>query len=217
MRRAALIGAAIAAAAALGLVARCRPDPAPVSARTREKLTALAATQPAFNAGHAATTAAITTVVTKIVRDEAEIDRIRAEAERQRARADSLARATAADSATHWRLAYDARTREAEGLRTAVDTLERDLHAAHDTLSRAKIQLGVDARRIADNIAAEADLRRDLSRAAPPCAVLYVFRCPSRTEAFVAGVVVASATAYVATHPHQVQHAVHTIINGVTP
>jgi hypothetical protein len=204
------IGAGVAVGVAILLLfAFCRRSPTPLPEKERAKLDSLKATKPAFDSSHTATGAAIA--------------RIRAEADHERGRADSLSRAaaasrTAADSAERWHLAYAASSREAAGLRVAVDTLERDLKAANDTLGRAKIQLDADSSRIAEHVKTEADLRRDLEHASPPCSVLYVFGCPSRKTAFLVGA--GALGAYASTHTKQVKDAVGkvtSLLKGAIP
>jgi hypothetical protein len=220
------IGAGVAVGVAILLLfAFCRRSPTPLPEKERAKLDSLKATKPAFDSSHTATGAAIVNVVTKIVHDDAAIARIRAEADHERGRADSLSRAaaasrTAADSAERWHLAYAASSREAAGLRVAVDTLERDLKAANDTLGRAKIQLDADSSRIAEHVKTEADLRRDLEHASPPCSVLYVFGCPSRKTAFLVGAGAGALGAYASTHTKQVKDAVGkvtSLLKGAIP
>lgn len=208
-RRRWTISAIVAAVVIVGTFALCRPKPTPLPPDIRYSVDSEKATRPAFDSSHKATTGAVTNVVTKIVRDEAAIAKIRAEADRERARADSMAREaarakTADDSAERWRLAYESSSRDAAGLRIAVDSLTHDLSAARDTLVRTKIQFDADSARIAAAVHREDRMVTTIERSDPPCRIAHVFGCPSRKVVFVGGAMLGAAGMYAATHRSQI-------------
>lgn len=207
----AIVGAVALAGVAMWLARR---RPTPILPKEQTTIDSLHATQPAFDSIFKGTTGGLTNVVTKIVHDTAAVRQLRTAADRERARADSLAAAAArsADSATIWHQAYDARTSEATALRTAVDTLTRDLNAATDHIHRAQIQLAADSSRIAAQVDLTDRLASDLRHASPPCRVAYLFSCPSRK---VVAVTTAAAT-YLVTRK-DVRDKVTSAIKGAIP
>jgi hypothetical protein len=184
------------------------PHSTPLPREEQKTGDSLVVTKPAFDSTQHATQRAVTTVLTRLVTDSAAVARLRAKADSEHRRADSLASVasfarTAADSATAWRQAYEASAREVAVLQAANKTLTEDVAAARDSLRESLVRLREGARREADHVNFEARLQRTIAQSSPPCRVALVLRCPTRKEAFVAGVVVASAGAYAVTHRSQ--------------
>lgn len=208
MKRALVVSAMVASIAMLLALAFCRPKPTPLPREEQKTGDSLVVTKLAFDSTQHATQRAVTTVLTRLVIDSAAVARLRAKADSEHRRADSLASVasfalTAADSATAWRQAHDASAREVAVLQAANKTLSEDVAAARDSLRESLVQLREGARREADHVNFEARLQRTITQSSPPCRVALVLRCPTRKEAFVAGVVVASAGAYAVTHRSQ--------------
>lgn len=113
---------------------------------------------------------------------------------RERALADSLTRVAAdakdaADSATHYRLALEARTAERDRLLAAHaedSTALVEAHAANGRL-RASLDTAEDRRAALER--QNRDLAKAIKQAEKGCRVAFgLISCPTRTEAFLAGV-----------------------------
>jgi hypothetical protein len=199
-RTVAIAGAAIV----LALFIRCRPDPAPLPPALERQVER-----------HALATAVDTAEIhrLKVVADtlkqqSAAAARRAAQSERtavaEHRRADSLAAAAAAassarDSATLYHAALDVRTTEVQQLQAAL--VEKDTSIAKATRrgDSLEVALGRSERRAAraDTVLASAvDVVRHSD---PPCRVLYVFGCPSRTAVAVTAGVLGAAAAVAAT------------------
>jgi hypothetical protein len=179
----------VVVAAAVGVFAYCRPRPAPLPPAVQFSVDSNRATRPVADSTRHATSQAVATVITKIVRDEATIAKAQSTADAARARADSLAQLAAASDANValWKAAYASRTDEAKEQRQIADSLRTDLDAARDTLVRAATQLRADSTRFV----ADGHLIDQLEKAAKDgdhCRILWVLGCPSRTASFVGGV-----------------------------
>ena len=92
---------------------------------------------------------------------------------------------------------------EAKRIRVGYDSLAK----AYSAESTAHVAAELRANELGTRLLATSDLNdrlaKDLQRASPPCHIAHFFGCPSRKVAFVSGVVVASAGAYVVTHRSQ--------------
>lgn len=117
----------------------------------------------------------------------------RRSAERLRAEADSLAAVAQAKSDSSaagdsWRLAYEARTEEADSLRSALAKQEKAAALLRGSLADLKAQLvAKDAQLAALNLHLAAAV--DRANRAGRCTIAFGISCPSRTETLLVGVV----------------------------
>lgn len=156
----------------------------PAEQYTRDSL---AITKPRADSARHATSAAVAHVIAKIVHDSAAIRAALYRAAAAGRRADSTAAVAQAlaDTNSRWHAAYEQRTTQVADLQAAVDTLVPDLTAARDTLVRVRGQQHDDSVRFVRGDEFNARLATDVQRG--DCRVLWI-KCPSRKQAFVAGV-----------------------------
>jgi hypothetical protein len=141
-------------------------------------------------------------IITRVVHDTVQSNRLQETARSAegrarvaQSRADSLARvaSTSADSATAWRGAYEARSREAEELRVSV--IQKDSALVHErsALLHLSEAYGADTlRRIAIE-SVNRDLRLAIERLEVPCRVIGPVRCPGRVAVAVASAIAGAA------------------------
>lgn len=129
-------------------------------------------------------------------------------------RADSLALVAAqvvesADSSSWaWRIAYQARTHEADDLRRSLDSAKAETKHADVQVEKADTIAAVDLRHAvrADSLVT---LLVPLAQHQDQCKIAWVIRCPTRSQALVGGVVIGIAATAVATGKLKLPISIH--------
>ena len=170
-----------------------------IDPKTQHSIDSLTVTKPAFDSTQkaAAQRVAHDTIVT-IIHDKASNVALAA-ARTAQARADSLATeaSRAADSATAWHRAYDARTTEATGLRVAVAEKDSALTSERDARITLARTYGADTlRRIAIE-RVNRGLQDDIAKLEQPCHIVGPIGCPSRTTTGVIAALLGAGAGYV--------------------
>lgn len=174
----------------------CSRDPGEkIPARVTKTIDSLDRTAPGFDSSQKAN-------ITRVIHDTIQSTHFQEAARNAegrarlaQSRADSMAlvASTAADSATAWRGAYEARTREAEELRVSVAQKDSALARERGALLHLSDAYRADTlRRIAIE-SVNRDLRIAIARLEVPCRIIGPLRCPSRTTTAVLSAITGAA------------------------
>lgn len=185
-------GAAAALLAVAGIVwfTQRRPDPATPSPRTQWSIDSLAVTRPSHLAAQDSSRRRAAAAVAVGARHDVAADRALAAADSLAHVIDSLRRqpAAIADTSSPWRAIADSLEHETGTLRVVVRERTASRDSARSALRETESRAARDSARTVALEQLQTRLEREL-RTAGQCRVLFVVRCPTRTEAVVGGVI----------------------------
>lgn len=168
-----------------------------VPPREQHTIDSLRDRKPAFDSAAAAGRLQVIHDTVRAVVYRSVVKRVLVAAAADRTIADSLtqlaARATtAADSATRYHAALDARTREADSLRVAVAFSDSAWQSERDARIGLGLLYGADTLRRVALEQLNVRLAHDVATAGQ-CRILWVAACPSRKEVFIGGTLLGAA------------------------
>lgn len=172
----------------LWLWSRHKGNEPKIPKETQETIDSLRVTKPVFEHTQDSIRRVVVYDTVQATRAQAAAEKARASAKAQQHRADSLAvvAATAAvDSARAWHAAYDARTAEAEQLRTAFAEKDSAYRSERHARQALEVSYGADTTRRVAIEKVNKDLLKAIDRLEQPCRVLGPIPCPTRTVAAV--------------------------------
>lgn len=190
--REAVIGLLLVSVLVLSMMT-CQYRKSGLKPATLRTIDSLAITQPAFDSSQLLRQQVEDTHVAAALELARITARLTAVAAQQRRIADSLA------SLQQWQAAYNARTREADSLRVAVDSATARATRLSSALAAADARATDERLRRLAVEGLNKRLQNDALDAAN-CRVAYVIPCVTRTQTFVVGAVLGAAGAYAVLH-----------------